>query len=209
MAQNITLFGASYTDVPAVLLPKTGGGNALFYDVQGSQTITQNGTVDVSSLAEVVVNVAGGGSGLTLLATQYVGEFNTTSNTATDTGVTISVPSVNPYDVVFFISSADDTTKQGYIATVKTVLLRGTSSIGTKDGSTDVSARLFIKLLSNGYSSQTGTSSYGVYPQSISLSNGTLSSPIYIRYNSTYTGRIQNSYTMRAYGLKLADMIIG
>lgn len=33
MAQNITLLGASYADVPAVLLPKTGGGTATFTDV--------------------------------------------------------------------------------------------------------------------------------------------------------------------------------
>lgn len=32
MAQNITLLGASYTDVPAVILPKTGGGTAQFDD---------------------------------------------------------------------------------------------------------------------------------------------------------------------------------
>ena len=33
MAQNITLQGASYSDVPSVLLPKTGGGQASFTDV--------------------------------------------------------------------------------------------------------------------------------------------------------------------------------
>lgn len=33
MAQNITVQGASYTDVPAVTLPTTGGGTALFPDV--------------------------------------------------------------------------------------------------------------------------------------------------------------------------------
>ena len=32
MAQNITLLGASYSDVPAVMLPKTGGGFARFDD---------------------------------------------------------------------------------------------------------------------------------------------------------------------------------
>ncbi len=32
MAQNITLLGASYPDVPAVQLPKTGGGTATFID---------------------------------------------------------------------------------------------------------------------------------------------------------------------------------
>lgn len=35
MAQNITLLGASYSNVPAVLLPKTGGGTARFDDVSG------------------------------------------------------------------------------------------------------------------------------------------------------------------------------
>lgn len=33
MSQNITLLGASYPDVPSVLLPKTGGGTASFVDV--------------------------------------------------------------------------------------------------------------------------------------------------------------------------------
>lgn len=63
MAQNITLLGASYSDVPAVTLPKTGGGTATFYDDTGSQTVTANGTYDVIGLAEMIVNVAGGGGG--------------------------------------------------------------------------------------------------------------------------------------------------
>ena len=32
MAQNITIWGASYSNVPAVTLPKTGGGTARFDD---------------------------------------------------------------------------------------------------------------------------------------------------------------------------------
>lgn len=33
MAQNVTIAGAEYEDVPAVKLPKTGGGEATFYDL--------------------------------------------------------------------------------------------------------------------------------------------------------------------------------
>lgn len=33
MSQDVTLMGASYSDVPAVVLPKTGGGDATFTDV--------------------------------------------------------------------------------------------------------------------------------------------------------------------------------
>ena len=63
MAQNITLLGANYPNVPAVDLPKTGGGTARFYDVNGSLSITTNGTYDVTTLQEVNVSVSGGGGG--------------------------------------------------------------------------------------------------------------------------------------------------
>lgn len=45
MSQNITLQGASYSDVPAVELPKTGGGTATFTDV----TDTTATAADVSN----------------------------------------------------------------------------------------------------------------------------------------------------------------
>lgn len=36
MAQNVTVAGAAYSDVPAVALPATGGGTASFYDVSAT-----------------------------------------------------------------------------------------------------------------------------------------------------------------------------
>lgn len=45
MSQNITLMGASYTAVPAVTLPKTGGGTARFDDA----TVTTATASDVAS----------------------------------------------------------------------------------------------------------------------------------------------------------------
>lgn len=74
---NISLLGATYSGVSGVTLPKSGGGTATFPFVEGSQTITQNGTVDVTALAEVVVNVAGGGgSGLTYEQGTYTPSAN-------------------------------------------------------------------------------------------------------------------------------------
>jgi len=44
---NITLLGASYTDVPAVDLPKTGGGTVRFYENGGGGGgMTATGTVE-------------------------------------------------------------------------------------------------------------------------------------------------------------------
>ena len=58
---NISLWGATYSGAAGVTLPKQGGGTATFPWVEGSETKTQNGTYDVSTLAEIVINVAGGG----------------------------------------------------------------------------------------------------------------------------------------------------
>ena len=61
---NITLLGATYSGVAGVTLPTSGGSTATFPWVEGSETKTENGTYDVTNLAQVIVNVAGGGGGL-------------------------------------------------------------------------------------------------------------------------------------------------
>lgn len=69
MAQNVTIQGASYSDVPAVELPKTGGGTATFVDttnadaVQGDiaygKTAYVNGTLVVGSATMATASVSG------------------------------------------------------------------------------------------------------------------------------------------------------
>lgn len=48
MAKNITLLGASYSAVPAVTLPVTGGGTAKFID-EDDVVIYYTGSTDPSS----------------------------------------------------------------------------------------------------------------------------------------------------------------
>lgn len=71
MAQNITLLGASYTDVPAVELPKTGGGTASFTDV----TDTTAAAADVASgkyfYTSSGVRTEGSGSAGTWMTTSF------------------------------------------------------------------------------------------------------------------------------------------
>ena len=52
MAQNITIWGASYSDVPAVELPKTGGGTATFVDEDEIVTYYTGSSTPSSSLGE-------------------------------------------------------------------------------------------------------------------------------------------------------------
>lgn len=59
MAQNVTIAGAQYSDVPAIDLPKTGGGTARFYDPQGNKaltpTLSEQTNVDVKTFATASV----------------------------------------------------------------------------------------------------------------------------------------------------------
>ena len=50
MAQNVTVAGASYSDVPSVSLPKTGGGTASFVDTSGA-TAAASGDVVLGKTA--------------------------------------------------------------------------------------------------------------------------------------------------------------
>ena len=184
--------------------------------VSGSETKTANGTYDVTNLASLVVNVAGGASNFMLLGTQTVGNINTTSTTATDTGVSITVKGVYAYDLLVCECSVNTKTNGRHAATTRLCWLTASSAVATKDGGTFASATWNCKLSSNGTATtRSSTTMYGVYANGITLSagstgdNGQAVIPIYRRYNNTQTGTINGSYTMRVYGVKIYDLIGG
>lgn len=95
MAQNITLMGASYTGVPAVTLPKTGGGTARFDDASvttatasdvasGKIFLASNGTITTGT------NSGGGGGETTLFVYQGVHAVNSSSYIATNLSVKVT-----------------------------------------------------------------------------------------------------------------------
>lgn len=145
MSQNITLLGANYTGVPAVTLPKTGGGTASFTDVtdttatasdvaSGKYFYTADGTRTQGTSS------GGGGSSKNIQAYRGYDTVQATSYTATD--VTLVVAKTGTYNVSWM----------GY---------RNTTS-GTNG------SQLYVNGSSRGSAQTSFVNSYG---QSVSLTN--------------------------------------
>ena len=68
MAQNVTIAGASYTDVPSIVVPKTGGGTASFTDVSPTTAVAEdvaNGKIFYLADGTQSVGASSGGGGST------------------------------------------------------------------------------------------------------------------------------------------------
>lgn len=105
MAQNITLWGASYTGVPGVTLPKTGGGLAAFTDVTDTTAAAADvaqGKYFYTAAGVRTQGTASGGGGASNIVT---GTFTTSSTKGA--AATLSVPytgSGYPVAGLFWIS---------------------------------------------------------------------------------------------------------
>lgn len=219
MAQNITLLGASYSAVPAVLLPKTGGGTARFDDATVTTAAASDvaqGKIFLASNGTITTGTASGGGGtdrLVLLQTTSIGSLSTSSTSATDTGKTVSLASTtnwDDYDILLVDISVNTTTNGRHTSTVSGILLTGTSNVTTKNTYTVMGNKWNSKLGSTGTAStRQSTTAYGVYINAASASSGTLTLTVYYRYNNNSTGTLNGTYTARVYGIKLIDLIGG
>lgn len=78
---NITLLGASYTDVPAVDLPKTGGGTVRFYENGGTNQDYEDALVALGVQSDLADSI----EALTTYANSVTGESDTTLSDAVHT----------------------------------------------------------------------------------------------------------------------------
>lgn len=219
MAQNISLLGASYSNCPAVLLPKTGGGTARFDDVTvttATASDVASGKTFLASDGTITTGTASGGGGsdrLVLLQTTAIGSLSTSSTSATDTGKTVTLAQSTGwqnYDLLIVDISVDTKTNGRHTSTVTPVILTGTSNVSTKNTYTVGSNKWNSKLSSSGTAStRQSTTAYGVYINTATVSSNTLTLTVYDKYNSNHTGTLNGTYTARVYGIKLIDLIGG
>lgn len=115
MAQNITLMGASYSAVPAVTLPKTGGGTASFTDVTDTTAAAEDVATGKYFYTAAGVRTQGtnsGGGGTSKNAQVVQGTTRTTSSTQTAIGAEMTVSKTGTYDVYW--SAVRSTTSASY-----------------------------------------------------------------------------------------------
>lgn len=100
MAQNISLLGATYLAVPAVTLPKQGGGTASFTDVTDTTAAAgdvASGKYFYTSAGVRTAGTASGGGGMNLQVNS--GAASVRTNGYTSTGITLTVAKDGTYTV--------------------------------------------------------------------------------------------------------------
>ena len=202
MSQNITLLGASYSAVPGVTLPKTGGGSATFYDVSDTTAAAS----DVASgkyfytAAGVLTqgtSSGGGSSSWTKIGNTNELTVNTTSTSAGNAGAIALGTGHFTKDKIIYVRIRDKSGKRsGYFYGSDSFFMnwRNANDVTT---ALSVCAQEYYRCNSDG--TLTGVSgAYGVYGYQIA-SDGTLT--IRRRYNSTNTLTINSTYLIDVYEL--------
>jgi hypothetical protein len=205
MAQNITLLGASYSNVPSVQLPKTGGGTATFDDTTISSNAAAASDIASGKLAYVNgslitgTNSGGGGSSWTLLTSTTL-TVKTTSTTAASAGTVSAGSAAFTKDKIIYVRIRDKAgPRTGYFYGSDAFFINYYSAINNKS-TYNYAARSGLCVNSSGKWTS-ASASYGVYGYSIAT-DGTVT--IRRRYNSSY-GTIDGTFLVQVYAIDYPD----
>lgn len=197
MAQNITLLGASYADVPSILLPKTGGGTASFVDITDTTAAASDvasGKYFYTSAGARTQGTSSGGGGWTKIGNTTELTVSTTSTSAASAG-TISIGSAYyTKNYIIYVRIRDKSGKRnGYFYGSDSYFMNWQNA-NESTTTLSVCGQVYYRYNNDALTGASGA--YGVYGYSIS-SGGTLT--IRRRYNSSNTLTINSTYLVDVY----------
>ena len=104
MAQSIRLWGATYSNVPGVTLPKSTSGTATFYDVSGTTATASDvasGKIFIDSNGTTTTGTNSGGGGSSKAFYTYTGLASRTANSYGATNATVTVTKAGTYTISY------------------------------------------------------------------------------------------------------------
>ena len=205
MAQNITIMGASYSDVPAVQLPKTGGGTARFDDASittATASDVASGKVFLAADGAITTGTSSGGGGSsswTKVAETSYQVSTTSTSAATVATLKTGDSSIWTSDKWVYVRTRDTEGKRnGYFYGADTFFYN-VNPINDTALTSVVSALRITKRYKDDlvYTTATnGSAGYGVYPDTI-YNNGNIR--IRKRYNSANSSTVNGTYKVEVY----------
>lgn len=199
MAHDVYLMGATYPDVPAIVVP-SGVSTATFTDV----TDTTAAAADVASGkyfytasgVRTAGTSSGGGSSWELISSTTM-TVSTTSTSAQSAGTVALGSAASTADAIIWVHVRDTEGKRaGYFYGSDAIFVNANKANGSTTAFTGAGVTTIRCTTSGTYAGYTGA--YGVYGYSIA-SNGTLT--VRKRYNSSYSLTVNSDYKVDVYKL--------
>lgn len=208
MAQNITLWGASYTGVPGITLPKTGGGLAAFTDVTPTTATASDvasGKVFFTSDGTQTTGTGTGGGGQYDYfgpGTEYMGVlYSQNINLSTDTSFDSWSASTTATTLLAaasnVVTQATDPVNYSYYVVQKNVIRVAYNSGATLKAIPYIHAAFSVTAIFGRWSSYSKMTSDTLDSITTSVAAGAAASNIY--YNSTGTLSLQNTTPSSSY----------
>lgn len=207
MAQSVNLWGATYSDVPAIEVPKSGGGMASFTDVTDTTAVASDvaqGKYFFTAAGQLTLGTGTGGGGGASSWTK-VAETSYQVNATNTSASTVATWETGHSEIwtsskwVYVRVRDTEGKRNGYFYGSDNFFINRWIVNGAGNINVDTGIRYTLNYASNGKyggGQQNGTTGYGVYADNI-YSDGRVR--IMQRYHSSYSLTINSTYKVEVY----------
>lgn len=208
MSKNITWLGQSWTGVPSIALPQTGGGTASFFDVSNSSAVeadvAQGKTFYKADGTYSTGTASGGGGSWTLLHQEDITTSTTNTSASSVKSITGITNAWTKAKIIYIRVRDKAGPRAGYFYGSDAFFINWQIANSSTTAPTTAGRLIHRYSTSSQWGQYVGatTTAYGVYGYDINSSGRVR---IYQRYNSNYSLTINGTYRVQIYALDYPD----